>query len=167
MISAYFIHYIRMSHRLMHNPTMTYLRQPRQAELAKLILRLALSTVFMYHGWLKLHALPDVGMFFGKIGIPAPTAMAILVAIVESFGGVCILLGLATRFWAAGHAIIMIVAILAAKGLSSWMKIELEISLLAMSLSLFFSGAGAWSLDAMLMKKSATEHAAAMPMPKA
>jgi len=44
-------------------------------------------------------------------------------------------------------------------------KAELEGMLLAASLALAFMGAGAYSLDAKMMKKSMGEHDAAMPMP--
>lgn len=156
-----------MLHSIMHHPVMARLRQPRHQDCAKLVLRLALGAVFMYHGWLKLNGLEGTGMFFGKIGIPAPEAMAVLVACVEFFGGALVLLGLATRAWALGLATVMVVAILSAKGLSSWAKIEFEVSLLAMALSLFFSGAGAYSIDAMLMKKGQGQHDAAMPAKQA
>ncbi len=152
-----------MLHSLTHHSAMVQLRKPCYADFAKLALRLALGAVFVMHGWGKLHGLEGIGMFFGKLGIPAPSAMALLVACVEFFGGVFVLLGLATRFWAAGLAIVMIIAILTAKNVSALHTYELELSLLAMAVSLFCSGAGAWSLDAMCMKRSAAEHNAAMP----
>lgn len=156
-------------HKLMHNPVMAHLRKPYHQDYAKLVLRLALAAVFMYHGWMKLGALDGTGMFFEKIGIPMPGTMAVLVACVEFFGGLLVLLGLATRFWAVGHAVIMVVAILTALDVASFKTYELEFSLLLMSLSLVLSGAGAYSLDAMLMKKGTGEHDASLPMsaPKA
>lgn len=152
-----------MLHKLMHNSAMVYLRKPRNAECAKLILRLALGVIFVMHGWAKLNGLDGVEMFFGKLGIPAPAAMALLVAIVEFVGGLLVLLGLATRFWAAGLAIVMVVAIATAKDVGSLPTYEFELALLAMALSLFWSGAGAWSLDAWMMKRGSQQHAAAMP----
>ncbi len=106
--------------------------------------------------------------FFGKIGVPMPELLAPFIAGLEFFGGLLLILGLAVRPIALLHAATMVVAILAAKGLSSWAKIEFEVVLLAASLNLFFSGAGAWSLDGLLMKKCESEHEAAVPVvPKA
>jgi putative oxidoreductase len=92
-------------------------------------------------------------MFFGKLGIPLPGLLAPLVAVVEFVGGLGLILGLGTRFWSAGHAIIMIVAILKAKGLSTFKGFELEFLLLGASLGLFLMGPGAYSLDDRILKK--------------
>lgn len=152
-------------HKLMHNPVMAFLRKPCNADVAKLALRVALAAVFMRHGWMKLTGLEGTGMFFGKLGIPMPEVMAVVVAVTEFFGGLSILLGLAVRFWSVGLMIDMIVAILTALDVGSFKTYEFEFSLLMMSLSLALSGAGAYGLDALLMKRGAGEHAAAMPVP--
>lgn len=158
-----------MFHKLMHNSLMMHLRKPCNADVAKLLLRVAVGAIFVFHGKMKLFGgLAMTAGFFGKIGVPMPELMAPFIGGVEFFGGILLILGLAVRPVALLHAATMVVAILAAKGLSSWAKIEFEVVLLAASLNLFFSGAGAYSLDALLMKKSASEHDAAMPMaPKA
>jgi putative oxidoreductase len=132
-----------------------------------LILRIAIGAVFMYHGWGKLQGLEGVAMFFGKIGIAAPSLMAPVIAYLELIGGGLILLGLGTRAIAFLLACTMVVAIFQAKGLSAWSKIEFEVALLAINLSLMFSGAGAYSLDALLMKKGIVEHDSSLPMAKA
>ena len=152
-------------HKLMHNPVMAYLRKPMHADCAKLILRLAVGAVFMFHGWAKLQGLDVTAMFFGKIGIPMPQLMAPFVAGVEFFGGALMILGLGARLMAFLLACVMVVAVAQAKGFA-WGKSELELSLLAMNLSLLLSGAGAYSLDAKMMKKGMGEHDAALPMPK-
>lgn len=155
-----------MLHKLMHHPLAASLRQPKYRECAVFILRLALGAIFMYHGYGKLTGLAGVTGFFGKIGIPMPGLMAPFIAGLEFFGGALIILGLAVRPVALLLAGTMLVAILKAKGLV-WAKIEFEVALLAMSLSLFLSGAGACSLDARCMKQGAKEHEGAMPIPKA
>ena len=104
--------------------------------------------------------------FFDKIGIPFPGLMAPFIGSLEFFGGILLILGLATRLLGFMFVCDMAVAILVAKGLV-WGKNELEIMLLLSSLSLLLSGAGAYSLDAMLMKRSLREHEAALPMAKA
>lgn len=150
-------------HTLMHHPIMARLRKPECQDWAKFVIRLALGAVFMYHGYGKLTGLDMTAGFFGKLGIPMPGVMAVFIACVEFFGGALMILGLAVRPVAVLLAGTMIVAILKAKGLV-WAKSELEISLLAMSLSMLLGGAGGLSLDAKLMKKGMEEHKDAVPM---
>lgn len=158
-----------MYHKLIHHPVMAHLRKPSCAACGMLILRLAAGAVFLYHGWPKLFSADISGMaaYFGSIGIPAPAFMVRWVGFFEVFGGLGLILGFASRFWAAALAIDMIVAILAAKGLASWKAIELEAMLLASMFAVFLSGAGRWSLDARVMEKAKGEHAASLPSPGA
>lgn len=138
-----------------HHPIMKALRTDASTNLGKLILRLGVGAVFIYHGYPKLVA-PTAVMavgFFTKIGVPAPGFFAPFVGVVELVGGICLILGLITRFWAAGLVIDMAVAILGAKGLAKWVGIEFELTLLVSSLLLFLSGAGAYSVDSKLVKK--------------
>jgi putative oxidoreductase len=62
-----------------------------------LIVRLYWGFQFMQAGWGKLHNLEHVTQFFMSIGIPAPGPTALFVACVEFFGGVLLMLGLASR----------------------------------------------------------------------
>ncbi|WKZ29475.1 MAG: DoxX family protein [Patescibacteria group bacterium] len=153
----------------MHSPFMMHLRKPCNTDWAKLILRVAVGAVFVYHGKMKLFGgLAMTTGFFDKIGVPMPGIMAPFIGGVEFFGGLLLILGFAVRPIAFLHAATMVVAILAAKGLSSWAKIELEVVLLAASVNLLLSGAGAYAIDAWMMKKGSGEHDASMPMaPKA
>ncbi|HTK60614.1 MAG TPA: DoxX family protein [Candidatus Baltobacteraceae bacterium] len=154
-------------HKLMHNPVTAYLRKPANADCAKLVIRFAVGAVFIYHGKMKLFGgLAMTTGFFDKIGIPFPGLMAPFIGSLEFFGGILLILGLATRLLGFMFVCDMAVAILVAKGLV-WGKNELEIMLLLSSLSLLLSGAGAYSLDAMLMKRSLREHEFALPMAKA
>lgn len=86
---------------------------------AVLILQLFLGVVFVMHGAQKLfgpsfYGFPWQGYlgFFNKFGItPAPLWLWV-VTITEFFGGLCIIFGFLTRFWAAGLVIDMTTAIL-------------------------------------------------------
>jgi len=62
-----------------------------------LLVRLYWGWQFMQTGWGKLHNLPHVQEFFASLGIPAPGLMAPAIASLEFFGGMLLILGLATR----------------------------------------------------------------------
>lgn len=62
-----------------------------------LFVRLYWGWQFMQTGWGKLHNLPQVTHFFTTLGIPAPSHTALFVGCVEFFGGLLLILGLASR----------------------------------------------------------------------
>lgn len=62
-----------------------------------LFVRLYWGFQFMQAGWGKLHNLAHVAGFFTSLGIPAPGPTALFVACVEFFGGVLLMVGLASR----------------------------------------------------------------------
>lgn len=157
-----------MLHKLMHNPATAYLRKSENTDGAKLLMRLAVGAIFINHGLMKFKAgMPMIADFFGGLGIPMPGVMAPFISSLELGGGILLVLGLGTRLFGALFAATMLTAIATA---FKWKfaGAELESLLLASSLALVFMGAGKYSLDAMLMKKGAGEHDAALPMaPKA
>ena len=131
-------------------------RMKKVAWIGPTLVRLTLGIVFMGTGWGKLHGLDDVTKFFTDLHLPAPHFQAILVASTEFFGGLAILLGLATRLAALPLAITMVVAILTAKraqidGVSALVGLE-EWSYLVMFLWLVFAGPGPLSLDRLLVR---------------
>jgi putative oxidoreductase len=63
-----------------------------------LLVRLYWGWQFMQTGWGKLHSLPMVTQFFTSLGIPAPGPTALFIGCVECFGGVLLIVGLASRF---------------------------------------------------------------------
>ena len=62
-----------------------------------LFVRLYWGWQFMQTGWGKLHNLAQVTQFFTTLGIPAPGPTALFVGCVELFGGLFLILGLASR----------------------------------------------------------------------
>ena len=62
-----------------------------------LFVRLYWGWQFMQTGWGKLHNLAQVTQFFTTLGIPAPGPTALFVGCVEFFGGLLLILGLASR----------------------------------------------------------------------
>lgn len=124
-----------------------------RADLALLIVRLAVGAVFLAHGISKLNTgMEGVGKFFGSVGIPFSALFAWIVTAVEIVGGIALLIGLEARFAALLLSVVMIVAIVSVKlkgGLlgKGGSGFELELTLLAANLAIFFQGAGRFSLD--------------------
>ena len=119
--------------------------------------RLALGVVFVQSGWGKLHDLPRVVDYFASLGIPAPQLQAPFVASVELAGGVLLLAGLFTRVAAVPLAATMVVALVTAgradvaSASDLFATVEFLYLLLLGSLAAF--GAGALSLDALLVRR--------------
>lgn len=87
--------------------------------LGPLALRLYLSPVFILAGWNKLSALEDTASYFGDyLGLPAPMLMALLAGLVEFFGGLALLFGLALRLM----TIPLMLTMLVAAGTAHWDK---------------------------------------------
>lgn len=73
----------------------------KAAPYAALVLRVSIGVVFIAHSvWLKLvvFTLPGTAEFFGSIGLPP--ALAYVVFVSETIGGIALILGVQTR-WAA------------------------------------------------------------------
>ena len=126
--------------------------------------RLALGVVFVQSGWGKLHDLPRVVGYFASLGIPAPQLQVPFVASVELVGGALLLAGLFTRVAAVPLAATMVVALLTAKradvASASDLFATLEFLYLLVLGALAASGAGALSLDALLVRRFAAEDGA-------
>jgi putative oxidoreductase len=123
----------------------------RLGPLGPTLARVTVGLVFLQTGWGKLHSLPDVTEFFASLGIPAPGLNAGVAACTEFFGGILVLLGLATRLAVLPMAFTMVIAIITAKrgdvhGLTDLVGLE-EWSYLVIFLWLAVAGAGPLSLD--------------------
>jgi putative oxidoreductase len=120
-----------------------------------LIMRLIVGYTFMLAGWGKLNNLPQMIENFTEWGIPLPKILTPFVSGVEFFGGVMLILGLFTRIPAAMLAVVMVVAIKAAK----WDNVDSLETLLGFEEATYFAaflwlaivGPGAASLDRLLV----------------
>jgi len=125
------------------------------------VLRVVVGIVFMMHGGQKLFALgvPAVAGFFGHAGIPFPRFFSIFITLLELLGGVALILGVATRAFAALFAIEMAVAVLKVHLKSGFFipGFEYPLTLFAASLCLVLTGAGAASIDGALSKGAKDE----------
>ena len=130
----------------------------RQIDTALAVLRVVLGMTFILHGGQKLFVFGFAGVSgaFAQMGIPAPGILGPFVAFVEFFGGIAILLGLLTRLAALGIAATMVVAILTVhlkNGFFAPTGVEFPLSLLGSAIALIITGAGDFSLDAVIGKR--------------
>jgi len=130
--------------------------------IAPLATRIVIGLAFYQAGSGKFRHFENVIGFFQGIGIPFPAFNAGLVASMETVGGIMLILGLFTRFFASGLSITMVVALLTADKadfLASWgsaaesspTDITAFVFLLFL-LWLIAYGAGKLSVDALLRK---------------
>ena len=135
--------------------------------LALLILRLFLGVVFVMHGSQKLlgafggSGITGFAGLLAKYGIEPHVLWAWVVAITEFVGGICILFGFLTRFWAAGLVIDMTVAVVKVHLVNGffWTKggFEFVLTLGIIALVLLMTGPGSMSMDrAIGIEKRAT-----------
>src|SRR5271168_4327170 len=75
-----------------------------------LVVRLYWGWQLAQTGWGKLHTLPQVTVFFGSLGLPAPGPTAIFVSVVEFVGGILLALGCLSRISSLAITIDMIMA---------------------------------------------------------
>jgi putative oxidoreductase len=106
-------------------------------------------------GWFGGYGLQGTAGFFAdKLGLTPGIFWATLAGSGEFFGGLLLILGLATRFAALNTAVVMLVAIITVHNSAFFMPagMEFALSLLAMSVALVVSGGGALSADSKLTK---------------
>lgn len=122
------------------------------------LLRAAVGTIFIAHGAQKLfvYGMSGVAGAFGQLGVPFPEVTGPLVALLEFFGGIALLVGLLTRYAALGLAITMIGAMVmvhAPAGFFLPNGIEFTLLLSAAALAFAIMGAGEYSVDALLARR--------------
>lgn len=128
------------------------------AFLAPLLTRLVIGFGLHATGHGKLQDIPKVTGFFTDLGIPFPAANAWFVSGLEFIGGLCIVLGLFTRIFAALLSCSMLVAVLTADR-GTWVeKFPADLTdvasftYLLFLIWLVFYGPGPISIDKLLSK---------------
>jgi putative oxidoreductase len=127
----------------------------RRRGYALLLLRVVIGAVFFAHGYLKFFKMGIGGVagFFASIGVPAPGFLAWVVAILETFGGLALIVGILTLPVGLLLAVEMAGAIYFAKmghGFFAPKGPELEFTFLVVSLAVATAGPGAFSLAGMI-----------------
>lgn len=139
----------------------------REIDTVLLIIRIVVAVLFITFGYGKLFGAPGIEGFTGMLtafGFPLPGLFAYLVGIAEFFGGIAILLGVATRFSAFWLTIITLAAWAGVKGFGLAMGMELpngnpfaggvvDWTTLGLTLSLLVAGPGAYSLSQKMKKE--------------
>ena len=119
----------------------------KNADLGQLVLRLTVAIPFIIHGAQKLSAMEGTIAFFGQLGLPA--AVAYLVAIVETFGGLAVLIGVFARYAGIILAINMLGAIFLVHFKNGYSLAtggyEYALTLLLASLAIAFIGSGKYA----------------------
>lgn len=123
---------------------MNFLSSLHNKNTALLLVRIALASAFIYHGWSKLQGMEGAIGFFASIGLAS--FWVYIVAWVEFLGGILMLFGIKVREVGVLFAIILFVAIYKVHLGQGFKGLELQFVLLLASLAMVFSGAGRYSL---------------------
>ncbi len=139
-----------------------------QRDLALLVVRLVFGVVFIAAGYRHIVGLEQYTTLFTNIQIPNPQLLAPVIAWLELIGGIAAVLGIFTRYTGFLLAMVMVVAIAAARipsilnppqgqqvpSLFSVIgNIQGELSLLGIGLLLLLMGAGQIALDDLFAPK--------------
>lgn len=126
--------------------------EQRNTDIGLLVLRIGIGIMFIWHGFPKLSAGPELWANLGKamefLGIGfAPAFWGFMAAFAECVGGVCLIIGLGFRAAAALMAITMFVAASMHIGKGDGLKGAAHaVELCIVFISLLITGAGRFSL---------------------
>lgn len=120
-------------------------------EYAPVPLRVGLAILFGFSGINKLMDPAGTSQFFGSLGFPLPDIMVWVAVAIEVIGALFLLLGFATRLTAIVLTVFLAIATTTAYIIpwdpSKLMMLVIHAPLIGATLSLIFSGPGAWSVD--------------------
>ena len=115
------------------------------------LIRLTVGLMIIPHGWPKLTAgvAATAATALAKRGIQPAEPLAVVLITLETFGGLCVALGLFTRFWAAAIFIEMMVIVWAYWPKFGWTGPGYEYPLMwgLVMLAIVLRGGGPYSLD--------------------
>jgi putative oxidoreductase len=118
--------------------------------------RLALAAIFVPSGYGKFTRLDPFAQSLAARGLPASGLLAIVAACVEFFGGVCVALGLKTRYAALAMAVFTAIAALIAHRFwqlggaartPQYIQFMKNLAIIGGFLYVFVAGPGSISLD--------------------
>ncbi|MEV8145540.1 DoxX family protein [Specibacter sp. NPDC078709] len=130
---------------------------------ARTILRIVVGFLFAAHGWQKYNEFTIAGTQggFAQMGVPAADVIAPIIATLELVGGIALILGLATRPFAALLTLNMLGAIILVHASAGVFVegggYELVLLLGASALAVALVGPGKLSLDNALFGRSTSK----------
>ena len=144
---------------------------PRQLNLGLTMLRVVTGTIFAAHGAQKLFVFGFEGVTgaFGGMGVPLPGIIGPATGMLEFFGGLAIIAGLLVRPFAIGLAAAMLGALMIVhlpNGFFLPNGYEFVLALFGAAATLAITGAGAWSVDAVIARRLATRSAGKRQAPR-
>lgn len=147
-----------MSSKFNWSSNVLWSQNPVWIDRGLVLLRAALGIVFLMHGGQKLFAVGTTALAetFASYGIPLPALTAVLVTFVELLGGAAVLAGAVTRV-AAG----LLTAVMAGAALTVHLPhgfflpegYEFTLALGLSALALVMTGAGRYSIDALVARR--------------
>jgi putative oxidoreductase len=121
------------------------------------LIRITVGLMIIPHGWPKLMMGIDATaqMALVKRGIAPAEPLAVVLIILETLGGLCVALGLATRFWAAAITIEMMVIVYHHLPKFGWTAPGYEYPLMwgLVMFAVALRGGGPYSLDRLIGKE--------------
>lgn len=140
---------------------------------APLPLRLILGGAMMAHGVSKFQGgIENTAGFFGSLGIPAPGLMAWFVALLETVGGLMLIVGAFTALVSVLLILNMLVAMLTVHWDAGFFftnqppGIEVNLLFIAGLLTLVLGGPGAYSVDRTMQDRRTAAPTTAPPPPR-
>lgn len=131
--------------------------------LSSLVFRIPIGLIFMAHGaqklfgWFGGYGLEGTGQWMSSIGLTPGYVMACLAGSGEFFGGALLVIGLLTRPAALVTAFTMIIAIVSVHLPHGFFLsnngYEYALALFIATATLFFQGAGKYSIDHLIVKR--------------
>jgi putative oxidoreductase len=125
------------------------------------VLRILVGLIFLLHGLPKWQGLDGFAGFLGSLGVPLPGVFAFLVALLETGGGLLLILGLGTRWVALLFVIEMILTTLLVKVNVGFISptatpgvgAELDLLLLVCAFALAVLGSGPLSVEQNVLRR--------------
>lgn len=126
-------------------------------------IRVGLGAIFVRHGWPKLVNGPTEWVWLGSqmatLGITfLPTFWGLMAALTEFVGGICLVVGFATRFFSLLLSFTMLVAALMHYGNGDeWNTLSHPLSLCVVFFGLMIAGSGSFAVDNFFIRSSSTK----------
>ncbi|MDR0955373.1 MAG: DoxX family protein [Rikenellaceae bacterium] len=132
--------------------TLHWLLSSQDYDIAPLLLRVVFGALMLTHGWAKLSDFANLSQSFSDpIGIGAKWSL-MLIVFAEFFCSILLILGLLTKLAVLPLIIGMVVAAFFTYPKFTIAQSELALLYLSVYLSIFFLGAGKYSVDSLLAR---------------